>query len=89
MKDIRKSADVSELGEIEYGILKETYCRLNDLRSQVSAIHDKFLTEGIAPDFDQVDAIYIATEELYGELERFLLPLCAEEESCGIAMCMH
>jgi len=79
-------ANLKELGESEYQILKETYCRLQGVRSGIDAMHKQYVKDGTPPDFDQVETIYLQMEELYDELERFLLPICSVS-ACGPAMC--
>jgi hypothetical protein len=86
MNESETIANLNELGEIEYRVLKETYCRLQGLRSDIGAMRDQYVTDGTPPDFDQVEGLYMQTEELFEELERFLLPICSTS-SCGPDMC--
>ena len=81
-----ETINLKELGENEYQVLKETYCRLQGLRSDIGAMHDRYKADGTAPDFDHVEALYLQMEELHEELERFLLPICSTS-SCGPDMC--
>lgn len=78
--------NLDELGEEEYRMLKETYCRVQGLRSDIESIHDEYALEGKPPGFDRIEALQLEIEELNGELERFLLPVCSTT-SCGPAMC--
>jgi hypothetical protein len=78
---------VHELGEVEHAELKATYCKLQEIRSVIHAMHDGYVTQGTPPDIARVEAAYLLMEELYDGLERFLLPLCSEEESCGPTIC--
>jgi hypothetical protein len=86
MNETERIVKVNEIGEKEYAMLQTTYCRLKEMRSRVSAMHAASL-EGSAPDFDQVEALHILMEEAYGELERFVLSVCASEGSCAPSMC--
>jgi len=86
MNESETLANLKELGEAEYQVLKQTYCKLQALRADVSAMHEQYLKEGTAPDFDYVESVHLQMEELYGELERFLLPICSVS-GCGPAMC--
>lgn len=86
MNESESIANLKELGESEYEVLKETYCRLQGLRSDIAAMRNQYVAEGTPPDFDQVEAIYLQAEELFDEVERFLLPVCSTS-SCGPDMC--
>jgi hypothetical protein len=81
-------ANLKELGESEYQVLKETYCRLHELRSGISAMRNRYTADGTPPDFDHVEALYLQMEEIFEELERFLLPVCSTS-SCGPDMCQR
>jgi hypothetical protein len=78
---------LEEIGEIEYGVFKDTYCKLQDLRSLYNGIYETMSSTGVMPDFKQLQAVHLLLEDVYRELEHFLLPLCAEEEGCGPSMC--
>jgi len=86
MNETEALANLKELGESEYEILKETYCRLQGLRSDIKTIHDQYTADGTPPPFHQVEALYLQVEALFEELERFLLPVCSTS-SCGPDMC--
>ena len=86
MNESETIANLNELGEREYQMLKETYCRLQGLRSDIDAMHDQYVTDGTPPNFAQVEALHLQAEELFEELERFLLPICSTS-SCGPDMC--
>jgi hypothetical protein len=86
MNEAETIANLNELGASEYQALKETYCRLQELRTDIGAMRDQYATDGTPPDFDRVEAVYLQVEELYAELERFLLPVCSVS-ACGPAMC--
>lgn len=86
MNEAETLANLKELGESEYQMLKETYCRLQGLRSDIKAMHDQYTADGTPPVFDQVEALYLQVEEMFDELERFLLPVCSTS-SCGPDMC--
>ncbi len=87
MNESETLANLNELGESEYRALKAAYCRIGELKTAVSDMHNRYATTGTPPEFDQVEAVYLQIETLYDELERFLLPLCAES-ACGPATCM-
>jgi hypothetical protein len=79
---------VKGLGEVEYGVLKATYCKLQEVRSRVDAIHDVYVTSGTAPGLDEVQGLRLLVGDLYDDLERFLLPLCAET-ACDPSLCVN
>jgi hypothetical protein len=81
-------ANLRDLGEDEYQALKTTYCRLQDLRAAINALHDQYVASGTPPDFDRIEAIHLQMGEVYEELERFLLPLCAES-ACDPSICQQ
>lgn len=82
----QETINLQELGETEFQVLKETYCRLQEVRSGIAAMRDRYTAEGEPPEFEQVEALYLQMEETYAELERFLLPVCSPS-SCGPDMC--
>jgi hypothetical protein len=86
MNESETIANLQELGDTEYQVLKETYCRLQELRTAIGTMHDQFATAGTPPDFDHVEALYLQMEGLNDELERFLLPVCSVS-ACGPSMC--
>ena len=86
MNESETIANLKDLGDSEYQVLKATYCKLQELRSAIGTMRDQYATDGTPPDFDHVEALYLQMEELYDELERFLLPLCSVS-ACGPAMC--
>jgi len=86
MNETEALANLKELGESEYQMLKETYCRLQGLRSDIKTMHDQYTSDGTPPAFDRVEALYLQVEDLFEELERFLLPVCSTS-SCGPDMC--
>ena len=78
--------NLKELGEKEYEVLKQAYCRLQSLRADVGTMHEQYIKDGTPPDFDHVESVYLQMEALYAELERFLLPICSVS-GCGPAIC--
>lgn len=78
--------NLKELGESEYQVLKETYCRLQELRSGIGAMHDQYKADGTPPDFDHVEALHVQMEEMFEDLERFMLSVCSTS-SCGPDIC--
>jgi len=86
MNETEALANLMELGESEYRMLKETYCRLQGLRADLKEMHDQYTADGTPPAFDRVEALHLQVEELFEELERFLLPVCSTS-SCGPDMC--
>ena len=82
----QETINLQELGEAEYQVLKDTYCRLQDMRSGINAMRNQYTADGTPPNFDRVEALYVQIEEIFAELERFLLPVCSPS-SCGPDMC--
>ncbi len=87
MNEQETLANLNELGESEYRVLKDTYCRLQEMRSAIAGMHDRYAASGTPPEFVQIEGLHLQMEEVYARLERFLLPLCAES-SCGPAACL-
>lgn len=77
---------VQELGESAYLLLKETYRGLGTLRGLIRDLHDCCLKEGGSLDFDKVEAMNLTMEQIYGELERYLLPECDPDSAYDDAM---
>ncbi|HLN79490.1 MAG TPA: hypothetical protein VK185_00695 [Candidatus Bathyarchaeia archaeon] len=88
MNEQETIANLNELGESEYRVLKDTYCRLQEMRTAIATMHDSYAASGAPPEFVQVEALHLQMEEVYARLERFLLPLCAES-SCGPSTCLQ
>ena len=74
------------LGEVEYGVLKETYCRLKELQTTYSEMYGAF-SPGAIPTVDEIRAFHLQLEDIADDLERFLLSLCTEEVCCGPGIC--
>ena len=74
------------LGEVEYGVLKETYCRLKELQTTYSEMYGAF-SPGAIPTIDEIRSFYLQLEDITDDLERFLLSLCTEEFCCGPGIC--
>lgn len=86
MNEAETRVNVEELGEKEFTVLKGTYCKLQELRTQIHAVHAAYVADGTPPDFDRVEALKLLMDEVYDELERFLLPVCAND-GYGPSMC--
>lgn len=88
MSEMKTLENLMELGESEYQLLKEIYCRLQGLRTDINAMHDQYTADGKPPLFDQVEAAHLQVEELVAELDRFLLPVCTtcfcSEDMCEL-----
>jgi hypothetical protein len=69
------------LGESEYTVLTSTYCKLQQLREQINAIHDRYLGDGVPPSFPKIKAVHLLVEELFGEVEEYVLALSDPTES--------
>lgn len=67
---------LEELGESEYRELESVYCKLRDLKTSISQMHDEFVAQATPPDFDKVEAIHLLAEDVFADLERYLLPEC-------------
>lgn len=76
----------AELGEVEYGVLKETYCRLKELQTTYSEMYGEF-RPGTEPTIDEIQSFHLQMEDIADDLERFLLSLCREEVCCGPGIC--
>jgi hypothetical protein len=67
---------LEELGESEYRELESVYCKLRDLKTSISLMHDEYVAQATPPDFDKVEAIHLLVEDMFADLERYLLPEC-------------
>ena len=72
---------LGELGESEYTVLSSAYCKLNGVRDYLARMHDVYLRDGIPPAFSEVEAVRILTEEVYGEVEKYVHALADPEEA--------
>jgi hypothetical protein len=64
-----------ELGESEYTVLSSAYCKLHEVRDYLTRMHDVYLRDGVPPTFSEVAAVRILTEEVFGEVEKYVLAL--------------
>ena len=67
---------LEELGESEYRELESVYCKLRDLKISISEMHDTYVAQSAPPEFDKVEAIHLLVEDVFADLERYLLPEC-------------
>jgi hypothetical protein len=77
---------VAGLGEVEYGVLKETYCRLKELQTTYFDMYGGF-SQGTVPTIDEIRSYHLQLEDIADDLERFLLSLCSEEICSGPGIC--
>lgn len=70
-----------ELAESEHRELHGVYCKLRDLKSSIDTIRDDYLQQARPPEFDKVEALYLMVNDLYGELERYILPASDPESA--------
>jgi hypothetical protein len=75
MKKIDESM-LGELAESEYRELENVYCKLRDLKTSISEMHDAYLAQATPPEFDKVEAIHLMVDEVFDDLERYLRPEC-------------
>lgn len=68
-----------ELAESDHRELEGFFTRMRDLRELIGRIHDDYVAQGSPPPFDRVEAIHLMAEDIYGELERYLIPACGED----------
>jgi len=66
---------LGNLGESEYTVLSSAYCKLQELREHLARMHDGYLLDGTPPTFDRVEAARILMEEVFGEVEAYVLAL--------------
>jgi hypothetical protein len=86
MTSALREGRVQELGESSYVVLKESYCSLQELKALVDQLHSEFLTLEKKAAFDNILAIKLTTDRLYGELERYLRPECDPDSAYDPAM---
>lgn len=77
---------VAGLGEVEYGVLIETYCRLKELQTTYFEMYGSFGTE-VVPTIDEIRTYHLQLEDITDDLERFILSLCTDEVCCGTGIC--
>ena len=74
---------LDELGESEYTVLFSAYCKLQGVRDYLVRMHDGYLRDGTPPTFSEVEAARILTEDLFGEVEKYVLALADPgEDAC-------
>lgn len=76
MVDRNDAKRLEELGESEYRELESVYGKLKDLKVSIAQMHDDFVKESVPPTFDKMEAIYLMVEDVFADLERYLLPEC-------------
>lgn len=77
---------VAGLGEVEYGVLRETYCRLKELQTTYSDMYGAF-NPGVVPTLDEIRSYHLQLEDITDDLGRFLLSLCTDEVCCESGIC--
>jgi hypothetical protein len=76
---------LKELGESEYTVLTSAYCKLKDLRNKINLMHDEYVAAGTPPAFESIEAARLLTDDLYAEVEQYVLSLAEPgEDSCPI-----
>ncbi len=70
---------LEELAESDHRELESLYRRMSDLRELIARMHNEFVSQGTAPAFDQVEAIHLMAEDVYSELERYLIAACGPD----------
>lgn len=76
---------LKELGESEYTVLTSAYCKLKDLRNRITLMHDEYVAAGTPPTFESIAAARLLTDDLYAELEQYVLSLAEPgEDSCPL-----
>ncbi len=73
------------LGESEFTVLSSAYCKLHGVRDYLASMHDVNLKDGIPPTFSEVEAVRILTEEVFDDVEKYVLALADPgEDACLI-----
>lgn len=67
---------LEELGESEYRELVQVYCKLRDLKTSITQMHDAYVAQATPPEFDKVEAIHLVVDDVFDDLERYLRPEC-------------
>lgn len=70
---------LEELAESDHRELESFYRRMGDLRESIARMHDDYVAQGTPPAFDRVEAIHLMAEDVYGELERYLIAACGPD----------
>lgn len=70
---------LEELAESDHRELESCYRLMRDLKELIARIHDDYVAQGTPPTFDRVEAIHLMAVDIYGELERYLIPACAPD----------
>ncbi len=76
MTDKMDKEMLGELGESMYQELEVVYRKLRDLKVSVAQMHDEYVAQATAPDLTKVEAIHLMTEDVFADLQRYLLPEC-------------
>ena len=66
---------LSDLGESEYTVLASAYCKLQGVRDHLARMHDGYRLDGTPPTFDRVEAARLLVDDVFGEVEAYVLSL--------------
>lgn len=67
---------LEELGESEYRELVAVYCKLSDLKTSITQMHDDYVAQATPPELNKVQAIRFIVDEVFDDLDRYLRPEC-------------
>ena len=70
-----------ELATSNYQELRDAYCALHEVKKVVDTMHVHLVAEGKAPDIVVVEGLHLMVDELFGGLERYLMPECDPESA--------
>ncbi|KIE43048.1 MULTISPECIES: hypothetical protein [Geobacter] len=67
---------LEELGESAYRELVAVYCKLRDLKTSITRMHDDYVAQAVPPELNRVQAIRLIVDEAFDDLDRYLRPQC-------------
>ena len=74
--DQKRLKELAESGHVE---LESCYRRMHDLKELITLIHDDYVAKGTPPPFDRVEAMHLMADDIYDELERYLIAACGPD----------
>jgi len=76
---------LGSLGESEFSVLTSAYCKLQQVREQIGAMHDVYLADGTPPSFPRIKAVQFLVDDLFSEIEGYVLALAdPAERICSV-----
>ena len=76
---------LNDLGASEYTVLTSAYCKLQELRDHLTRMQDVYVADGTPPSLDRVEAACLLMNDVFSEVEKYVLALSAPgEDACPL-----